>query len=264
LTVRRLLGVLLCVAALGSASARAQSSVWIDELTWTEVRDAIAAGRDTALVYAGSSEQNGPHLVIGKHNVVARAAAERIARTLGNALVYPVLPYAVTGDAAARTGHMAYPGSVTLLPEVYFGVVWSVARSALAAGFRHVVVMGDHGDGQDQLDRAVRALAPDAARRRARVQYVSEVYEKTEADFAALLRARGLPADDGHAGIADTAVLLYLQPAAVRVQRIADASPATGVAGQPALATAELGERYLELKVRNAVQAIREAVAVAP
>jgi len=35
------------------------------------------------------------------------------------------------------------------------------------------------------------------------------------------------------------------------------------VAGQPALATAELGERYLELKVRNAVQAIRQANAAA-
>lgn len=262
--MRRLLAALICVAACSASAARAQSSVWVEELTWTEVRDAIAAGRDTALIYAGSSEQNGPHLVIGKHNLIARAAAERIARALGNALIYPVLPFAVTGDAGARTGHMAYPGSVTLLPEVYFGVVWSVARSALVAGFRHVVVMGDHGDGQDQLDRAVRALAPEAARRGARVQYVPEVYGKTEADFAALLRARGLPADDGHAGIADTAVLLYLQPAAVRVQRLADASPGTGVVGRPALATAELGERYLDLKVRNAVQAIRQSVAVAP
>ena len=80
-------------------------SVWIDDLTWPEVRDAIAAGKRTAIVYTGSSEQNGPHMVIGKHNFVAHYEAQRIAEELGDALVYPILPFAVTGNAAARTGH---------------------------------------------------------------------------------------------------------------------------------------------------------------
>src|SRR5271163_4694223 len=94
-------------------------SVWIDDLTWPEVRDAIAAGKRTAIVYTGSSEQNGPHMVIGKHNFVAHYVAQRIAEELGDALVYPTLPFAVTGDAAAKTGHMRFPGSVTLPPAVY-------------------------------------------------------------------------------------------------------------------------------------------------
>src|SRR3977135_3546942 len=97
-------------------------SVWIDDLTWPEIRDAIAAGKRTAIVYVGSSEQNGPHMVIGKHNIVANALAPRIAAQLGDALIYPILPYAVTGDAIKRTGHMRFPGSVSLTPEAYFGV----------------------------------------------------------------------------------------------------------------------------------------------
>jgi creatinine amidohydrolase len=72
-------------------------SVFIDDLTWPEVRDAIAGGKRTAIIYVGSSEQNGPHMVIGKHNIVAHALAQRIAEELGDALVYPILPYAVAG-----------------------------------------------------------------------------------------------------------------------------------------------------------------------
>jgi len=63
-----------------SLPALAQSSsVWIDDHTWPEVRDAIAAGKRTAIIYVGSSEQNGPHMVIGKHNFIAHALAQRIA-----------------------------------------------------------------------------------------------------------------------------------------------------------------------------------------
>src|SRR5262249_49091826 len=95
------------------ANAGPSPSVWIDDLTWPEVRDAIAAGKRTAIVYVGSSEQNGPHMVIGKHNFIAHALAQRIAEELGDALVYPTLPYAVTGNAITRTGHMRFPGSVS-------------------------------------------------------------------------------------------------------------------------------------------------------
>src|SRR5207253_7811839 len=86
------------------------SSLWIDDLTWPEVRDAIAGGKRTAIIYVGSSEQNGPHMVIGKHNFIAHALAQRIAEELGDALIYPTLPVAVAGNALTRTGHMRFPG----------------------------------------------------------------------------------------------------------------------------------------------------------
>ena len=85
------------------------SSVWIDDHTWPEVRDLIASGKRTAIIYVGSSEQNGPHMVIGKHNFIAHALAQRIAEELGDALIYQTLPYAVAGNAFTRTGHMRFP-----------------------------------------------------------------------------------------------------------------------------------------------------------
>src|SRR5271170_6361663 len=123
----RKLGLFVAAMVIAVLPAHAETrSVWIDDLTWLEVRDAIAAGKRTAIIYTGSSEQNGPHMVIGKHNFVARYVAQRIAEELGDALVYPILPFAVTGDAAARTGHMRFPGSVTLPPNVFYGVVRAV------------------------------------------------------------------------------------------------------------------------------------------
>jgi creatinine amidohydrolase len=250
----------IVVAALPAYGAT--RSVWIDDLTWPEVRNAIAAGKRTAIIYTGSSEQNGPHMVIGKHNFVARYAAQRIAEELGDALVYPTLPFAETGNAAGRTGHMRFPGSVTLPPEVFFGVVRAVAQSALAAGFKVVAIMGDHGGGQNELARAAKELDTLHRVDGARVLYVGDIYAKTDAQFTELLAKRGLPRNDAHAGIRDTSELLYLEMPGqwVRKDELAAANESTGVRGAPTLATPELGKLYLDLKVENAVKQIRALV----
>src|SRR5437868_10694771 len=121
--------------------AFAQRSIYIEDLTWPEVQQQIAAGKTSAIIYAGSSEQNGPHMAIGKHNFIARWVAGAIAIKLGDALVYPTLPFAPTGDAVARTGHMRFPGSVSLTAQTYSAVVHDVVLSALDAGFRNVFIM---------------------------------------------------------------------------------------------------------------------------
>src|SRR5262245_62301055 len=169
------------------------TSVWIDDHTWPEVQDAIAAGKRTAIIYVGSSEQNGPHMVIGKHNFIARALAQRIAEELGDALVYPVLPFAITGNAVTRTGHMRFPGSVSLPPEAFFGVVRGVAQSALTAGFKVIALMGDHGGGQDELALAAKQMDAEARARAARVLLVGDRYGKSRVQHRKILPKWSLP-----------------------------------------------------------------------
>src|SRR6476469_1442367 len=150
---------ILASAALFSRGASAQSrSVYIEDLTWPEVQQAIKAGKTTAIIYTGGTEQNGPHMAIGKHNFLARYIAGSIAIKLGNALVYPTLPFSVAGDAEKKTGHMKFPGTVTLTPASYHSVLHDVALSAAAAGFHTVVLMGDHGDGQNVIAEVAREL----------------------------------------------------------------------------------------------------------
>lgn len=46
----------------------ALDSVFIEELTWLEIRDAMRAGKTTVIIATGGVEQNGPYLATGKHN----------------------------------------------------------------------------------------------------------------------------------------------------------------------------------------------------
>jgi len=257
---------LLVALLMIAASAQSQTpSLWIGDLTWPEVQEAIAAGKRTAIVYAGSMEQNGPHMVIGKHNFIAQALAQRIAEELGDALIYPVLPYAITGNPITRTGHMRFPGSVSLPPEAFFGVVRGVGQSALTAGFKVVALMGDHGGGQDELALAAKELNAEARTDGARVLFIGDLYAKSRVMMREILAKRGLPTDEDHAGIPDTSSLLYLETQGqwVRKDKVALADAKNGVRGHPQYASAELGKIYLDLKVDLAVKQIKSLMAAA-
>jgi creatinine amidohydrolase/Fe(II)-dependent formamide hydrolase-like protein len=238
------------------------SSLFIEDLTWPEVRDAMAQGRTTALYYAGSTEQNGPHLALGKHNFVARHVAGRIAEELGNALAYPVLPFAPTGGAVAKTGHMRFPGSVTLSDATFGAVARDVALSAISAGFRHIVLMGDHGNGQDTLRRIAAELEKEWGPKGSHVHYAGDVYYKSEARAREYLAGRGKPAG-GHAGIEDTSEIMFLDREGkwIRRDRLAAPDRAAGVEGDPREASSEIGRALLDLKVETAVAQIRSLIA---
>jgi hypothetical protein len=75
----------------GQVASPRSDSVLLEELTWIEVRDAVAAGKTTVVVPTGGTEQNGPHMVLGKHNYLVGYKAGEIAGRLGNALVAPVI-----------------------------------------------------------------------------------------------------------------------------------------------------------------------------
>jgi creatinine amidohydrolase len=246
-----------------AAQPPAATAVFIEELTWQEVKAALSTGNTIALYYAGSTEQNGPHMATGKHNWIAKHVAGRVAAQLGNALVYPVMPFAPTGDALKKTAHMAYAGSVTIQPSVYAALARDVSLSAASSGFRCIVLMGDHGGGQADLAKLAQTLTRAWARPHAaaavkgvRVVHALDVYERSNVMAMALLTARGLPYGD-HASIIDTSELMFVMPSAVRLDQRAVAAPANGSSGLAALATAELGEKLVGFKVEAAVAQIR-------
>src|SRR5260221_9235109 len=110
---------ILALALLLTLPAFAQSSVYLEELTSPEVAAAIHSGKTTILVPIGGTEQNGSHMVLGKHNVRARVLAGDIAERLGNALVAPVIAYVPEGAIDPPTGHMRQPGTISV-PEEHF------------------------------------------------------------------------------------------------------------------------------------------------
>src|SRR5690349_11624133 len=126
-----------CAVTLAAAAAMAQTpdSVFIDDLTWTELRDAIAAGKTTVIVPVGGTEQSGPYVVLGKHNVRARLLAGRVAQGLGNALVAPVIAYVPEGSIDPPAGHMRFPGTISIPESAFEATLEAAARSFRRAGF---------------------------------------------------------------------------------------------------------------------------------
>jgi creatinine amidohydrolase/Fe(II)-dependent formamide hydrolase-like protein len=126
----------------------AVDSVFIEDLTWMEVRDRMQAGADTVIVATGGVEQNGPYLVTGKHNVLLRGAMDVLARKLGNTLVAPIVGFVPEGDLDPPSLHMKYPGSISLTEETYRALLTDICRSLKVNGFKRIILLGDSGGNQ--------------------------------------------------------------------------------------------------------------------
>jgi creatinine amidohydrolase/Fe(II)-dependent formamide hydrolase-like protein len=264
-------GIALAAAAAGalpSPSVHAASptppagfaAVDLEAMTSVEIRERIAHGATTILVPIGGTEQNGGHMVMGKHNVRAHILADRIADALGNAIVAPTLAYVPEGAIHPPTEHMKYAGTISIPDAVFEGVLEGAARSFKQHGFKDVVFLGDHGGYQNDLtqvaDKLNREWANDPT---CRAHAPLEYYRITQTAYVAALKAHGVAdADMGsHAGLADTALAMAVDPSLVREQELAGPYP-RGVTGNPRRATAELGELGTKLIVDTTVAAIRK------
>jgi creatinine amidohydrolase len=265
--IAALFRIALCACALAAAGAIAQTpppSVFLDDLTWTELRDGIAAGKTTIIVPIGATEQSGPWMALGKHNVRAKALSEKIARALGDALVAPVIAYVPEGQVDPPTQHMRFPGTITVPDATFEKTLEYAARSFRRAGFRDIVFLGDHG-GYQKNELAVAArLNREWQAQGTRVHAIEEYYRATQTAYAQMLKRRGYSDDEigSHAGLADTALTLALAPDQVRADRLASAGKPTaeqGVYGDPRRATAELGQLGVDIIVAQTVEAIRKA-----
>jgi creatinine amidohydrolase len=251
----RLLALLCAGAAWCAGVAHAATgSVWLEELTSVELRERIAGGTTTVLVPIGGTEQNGAHLVLGKHNVRVRVLAARIAEQLGHTLVAPVMAYVPEGDIDPPTQHMRHAGTLSVPVAAFESVLEGAARSLRQHGFRHVVLLGDHGGYQASLAR-VSAKLNRAWGGTTGVVALEQYYRAAQA-FDATLAARGYTQQEigRHAGLADTSLAWAVDASLVRPQSL---QPVAGVDGDPRRASAELGHPGVEHIVAASVTAIR-------
>jgi len=242
-------------------------TVHLEEMTWVEVREALASGKTTAIVPTGGVEQNGPHMVLGKHNYIVRRTAGAIAERLGDALVAPVMAYVPEGEIDPPAGHMAYTGTLSIPEPVFAAVLEHTARSLRAHGFTNIAFVGDSAGNQATQARVAALLSEEWAGEGVTVLHVGDYYAANgQIDW---LKAEGeSEATIGHhAGIRDSSELMAIYPAGIRADRLQHnggrASEATGVSGDPRRATAERGQALLVLKVDAAVRQIRAATGAA-
>lgn len=266
MTVLRILLCLVSLAGAAVASAQPPDSVFLEDLTWTELADRIHAGKSVIIVPIGGTEQNGPAMALGKHNARVRDLADRIARTLGNALVAPVIAYVPEGGLNPPTAHMRFPGTITIPDDAFEKTLEYAARSFKLHGFRDIVFLGDHGGYQKDIVAVAQRLNREWAATAVRAHAVEEYYRASETSYAQALKSRGYRDSEigTHAGLADTSLTLALDPSLVRADRLvsgAGLDRAHGVYGDPRRASAELGQLGIDAVVTQTVAAIRKAVA---
>ncbi len=249
-----------------SAYGAAAATVSLEELTSPELASAIRGGKTTVIVPIGGTEQNGPHMTLGKHNRRVKLLADRIAAALGNALVAPVVAYVPEGGVDPPTAHMRFPGTITVSDDAFEKVLESAARSFRLHGFRDVVFLGDHGGYQTDLDVVAQRLNRAWSGTGVRAHAIVEYYRTAEAEWPRMLKAQGYRDDEigTHAGLADTALALAVDPSLVRAEMLNAPKPpsrAEGAYGDPRRATAALGQQGVELIVAETADAIRKATA---
>ena len=234
------------------------ATVWLEEMTWMDVRDALAAGKTTAIVPTGGIKPNGPWLVLGKHNYVLRTNCDVIARKLGNALCAPILPLVPEGRIEPPGGHMRSPGTISLREETFQAVLEDVVRSLRAHGFRSVILIGDSGGNQPGMTAVAKALNEEWKDAGTKVFALTDYYEEGRVHYRAWMEAQFGYEDaliGSHAGISDTSQMLYVYPAGIRADRILPwGGPAdSGVTGNPALSTADIGRMGIAYKVNAGI-----------
>jgi creatinine amidohydrolase/Fe(II)-dependent formamide hydrolase-like protein len=240
------------------------SSVYLEDLTSPQVKQLVDSGTTTVLVPIGGTEQNGPYVVLGKHNERARVLAGRIAEKAGHALVAPVIAYVPEGRIDPPVAHMRFAGTLSISTPVFEGLLEDTARSLRQHGFREIFFLGDHGGYQRSEERVADRLNKAWGRQAGcHVHALAAYYRVTQTDYVAALKQRGFGAAEigTHAGLADTSLSLAVDPALVRVQALQHAprpSPDEGVYGDPRRASAELGRIGVDMIVNESAAAIVE------
>jgi creatinine amidohydrolase/Fe(II)-dependent formamide hydrolase-like protein len=241
----RLAALAAALALTGIAHAGEHpAALRLDRLTSNEVRDIVAKGTTTILVPIGGTEQNGPHMALGKHNARAEELALRIAGKLGNAVVAPVIAYVPEGAIDPPTAHMKYPGTISIPVDAFEKTLEGAARSFRHAGFTDVVFLGDHGGYAKSLANVGARLNKEWGGK-AHVHVPGAYY-------------RELP----HAGRDDTALTLGLGlEALVRPDKAGPQAAGHGAAQDPSGATREAGVAMAQDIVDRTVESLKKATA---
>ena len=246
----------------------AVDSVFLEDLTWMEVRDAIKAGKTTVIVGTGGIEPSGPYVALGKHNYVLQATTEAIARRLGNTLVAPIIKFVPEGHVEPPAGHMRYPGTISIREETFEALLADVCSSLKQHGFTDIILIGDHGENQRGM-QAVAERLYKKWRGAPGVHFIPEYYAQDmwSYDYLKTLGVHQKPdvRSAARAGIHDDyhydAIMATVDPQTIRTEQrlAAGLYSINGFDMSPPSQTVTNGKKLIEYRANLTVVAIRKA-----
>ena len=241
-------------------------SVWIDELTYMEVRDRIADGATTAIIPTGGVEENGPYLATGKHNYILEAICPVLARDLGNALCAPIVPFVPEGTLDPPPGSIFFPGTISVRDETFVALLEDIATSLKLHGFTNVVLIGDSGGNQRGLQAAAEKLNARWSGDSARAHFIEEFYTtgwtETMRYTEEVLGVAETANDGHHDDMWVTAIMMVADPDAVRhTERVdADLASINGFDISDLEKTVEVGRKMVVFRAGLTADVIRRSI----
>jgi creatinine amidohydrolase len=242
------------------------STIWIEEMTWMDVRDALAAGKTTAIIATGGMEPNGPWLVTGKHNYVLKTNCDAIARKLGNALCAPIVEFVPEGRIDPPSGHMRSAGTISLREETFQALLTDIAHSLKMHGFKNIIMIGDSGGNQ----AGQKAVADKLTAQFAGEAFVATIpgYYTAPPGTPNVLRTlgvtkEGMPDDGLHDSPGITLNMMLTDPNSIRWDARVKARKATinGVDISNKARSLEWARAIVEARANRTVELIKDAIA---
>ena len=239
------------------------ASLWMEELTWPEIRDRIEEGYVTVLVPTGGIEQNGPFVITGKHNKIVASMSEEIAKSLSKTLIAPVIPFVPQGLLDPPTGHMQYPGTFGVTEKTYYSLLRDITVSLRLDGFTNIVLLGDSGGNQEGLKKIEKDMNKKWKGTDTRVIFANDYYAKDRWSYNYLKEIGVAQIPDVHSAIRNDvhsdyhyeSILAFINPEYIRYQDRADAGldSINGVSLSPLAETVSNGNLLLDYRVKITV-----------
>jgi creatinine amidohydrolase len=237
--------------------------VWIEQLTYMEVRDAIKAGKSNALILTGGIEQNGPWIPTGKHNYILQGIGELMARKMGDALIAPIVTLE-PGDPA-KVDPIEEAGTIFLSAATYRALLSDMAESLRSQGFKNIFLLGDSGGNIKPMQEVAQALNAKWGGKGAVVHAITEFYANDEA--RQIVKSVGIDEksttlDGIHDEYFISAEMMAWDPKGIRYDQRAKANKLTinGISLADKEAVIRHGKLIYEKKADIGVAAMRKAM----
>jgi creatinine amidohydrolase/Fe(II)-dependent formamide hydrolase-like protein len=235
-------------------------NVKLEELTWPEIRDAMAGGITSVILPVGSTEQHGPHLPMGTDSMHTAAVLEGVALRIP-ALLGPMLP------VGRADHHMSFPGTLSLRQDTLEAVIRDSCASLVHHGFRNILIYSGHGGNAKPLATIIAAIQPMLPEVRIIGCTDWAIYDDTLFGLATKLGV-SRSAAGGHSGELETSMILAIRPDLVLMDQAElgytgdlelvrpelfhegiESVTANGVLGDPTQGEAGRGQKYLDALV---------------
>lgn len=236
--------------------------------SWEEIPRVLAGAGAAAMLPVGATEQHGPHLGCGMDTSIA----EKLCAEVSSRTEVPVLPGLAYGCSLGHSRR--WPGTIALPPVLMIELVTAIGTWAHGSGVRRLFIVNGHVTNHAPLRCALETLRAAHDDLMVAVIDTARISDRVR-------EAHDQDAADWHANEAETSLMMAIDPALVKPDRIAGAddpdrtrglvfahpvnrTSLNGVTGRPSTASAARGHALFAMMADDLTDLVRRGLRETP